>query len=208
MTGTILDDILKKLKDLLSKQNDRIERISQYSGGWEGWLQCELALCWEPGDVEREAHVWGDQRACDLYFPTQKLCVELKTFGLARAHKASTSEKDARVFGDIPSAYSGFASGIHDDMMKLQSPGTKGESGASIVIIPGWVPNIAAERTKDAPLVLLKKEIAARTEQFSSARHDWEEHAGFHIGVLGPLPKEASTAEKETARPGAKRPRR
>jgi hypothetical protein len=158
------NDVLNKLVETLAANRERIGVMSQYAGGWEGWLQCELSLKWEPGDVEREVALWNDRRACDLWFPATQFCVELKCFSLNRAHKAGAAP---RHFSDIGSSYAGWSQDILKDSAKLEAL-PDGYLGVSIVVIPTWLPQDI--------LVILK-------EQLSKVTYQWMEREGFFIGL-------------------------
>lgn len=74
------------LQVLATAGNEKIEYICQTSGGWEGWLQCELAYLVKSGN--REANIYGDRRRTDLIWyqegAARPLSIELKAAGLGR----------------------------------------------------------------------------------------------------------------------------
>jgi len=157
------NQVINAVKEILVSNRERIGMMSQYSGGWEGWLQCELSLKWNPGDVEREMELWGDRRACDLAFPSTKFCVELKCFGLARAFKRGGAP---RHFSNIPSTYDDWSQDVLKDAKKLEEL-SDGWSGLSIVVVPTWLPR--------QPFETMKRQIGEMT-------YYWEEYEGFYIG--------------------------
>jgi hypothetical protein len=156
--------VLNALKDTLASNKERIAVMSQYAGGWEGWLQCELSLQWKPGEVEREAELWADGRACDLWFPSTNFCVELKCFGLNRAFKSSGTP---RHISDIASTYKAWSQDILKDAQKLEEL-PSGWNGLSIVVIPTWLPSKALETIK---------------VQLLPMTYSWQEHEGFYIAL-------------------------
>lgn len=157
-------DVLSKLAETLAANRERIGEMSQYAGGWEGWLQCELSLKWRPGEVEREVQLWNDRRACDLWFPSTKFCVELKCFSLNRAFKSGAS---AMHLSDVSSTYAGWSADILKDAAKLKEL-PDGVSGVSIVIVPTWLP---------------MEQLALLKQQLQSVTYQWSERDGFFIAV-------------------------
>lgn len=158
------NDVLNKLFNLLDEKRSLIEGISQYSGGWEGWLQCELSMCWDFGVVEREVALWGDKRAADLWFPKSKYCVELKCLSLNRAYKKGNNPLH---ISDIESTYSGFADDALEDIKKIGAlPEEAG--GCAIIVIPTW---------------LTKHAFALLKDKLSSETYYWQEKNGFWIGT-------------------------
>ena len=133
------EQVTEALTFVLTKMDEKINLISQFSGGWEGWLQCELSVLWKPGEVEREVALWGDRRASDLYFPSTKFCVELKCYGLNRAFKKGASPLH---ISNIQSTYTSFGDDIKVDINKLlELP--PGYGGMSIIVVPNWLPDMA-----------------------------------------------------------------
>jgi hypothetical protein len=149
---------------VLEHNSEKIGLMSQYSGGWEGWLQCELSVYWPSGTVEREVPIWGDRRACDLWFPETKYAVELKCFGLNRAFKSGGQPKH---ISDINSTYTKWAKEVIIDAKKIEELET-GYNGLSIVIIPTWLP---------------PKAFALMKAQLSELTYRWEERGGFFIAL-------------------------
>ena len=158
------NEVINALKDTLALNKQRIGMMSQYAGGWEGWLQCELSLRWDPGAVEREVELWGDRRACDLYFPLTKFCVELKCFGLNRAFKQG---KNPLHISNIHSTYDDWSQDVLKDAKKLEEL-PSGWSGLSIVVVPTWLP--------PQPFETMKAQIGQMT-------YFWLEYEGFYIGL-------------------------
>lgn len=163
--GTMNNNLVRNaLVETLTVNRDRIEVMSQYSGGWEGWLQCELSLCWGPGEVEREVALWNDRRACDLWFPETKFCVELKCFGLNRAFKKGNSPMH---ISDSDSTYSDWCKDILKDATKLEEL-PEDYNGLSVVVVPTWLPVDAFRSIKS---------------QLVSSTYYWFEQNGFYIGL-------------------------
>ena len=107
------NEVTLALDDILTNQKSKIGICSQYSGGWEGWLQIEMVMKWEPGKVYREVSVWNDRRSIDLWFPETKFGVELKCLGLNRV------SQDDRIISDRGSKYGEFTDLVLTDVQKV-----------------------------------------------------------------------------------------
>ena len=110
----------------------KVYLISQTCGGWEIWLQCELAFLFDSA-AQREVDVWEDGRACDLYFSENGFIVELKCLGW---NAIQLSKKKKGSFGATNSALEAFNLRILEDQQKIAE--YKG-SGVSLAVIPKFV---------------------------------------------------------------------
>lgn len=166
------NEVLSALKEALASRRADIELMTQFAGGWEGWLQCEIALRFPLGSVQREIRLWNDRRACDLFFedPTapsgapSAFCVELKCFGLNRAYR---SGNDPKHISDIQSTYQAWSNDVLADAAKLRELPDEFD-GMSIVLVPTWLP--------PELLTMMKQQLDAMT-------YRWEQHHGFYIGI-------------------------
>jgi len=124
--------VLTKLKNFISGHSDKIERISQLSGGWEAWLQAELADLWSPGEVLREVNAYGpnSKLRADLFFPSTNFIVELKCLSLGQAQTAGHLINTTAF-----SLYKPIAKGTNTDASKITG---SANNGVSILIIPGF----------------------------------------------------------------------
>lgn len=98
-------------------------------GGWEIWLQCELAHFFDY-QAQREVNVWDDERACDLYFEDTKFVVELKCLGW---NVIQTSKKKGGSWAATESSLETFAKRVLADKKKI---GDYGGKGISIAVVP------------------------------------------------------------------------
>ena len=109
--------------------------LYQFSGGWEIWLQCEMAWRYPLGTVMREQALWGDRRACDLVFDNG-YAVELKCPGLLRLQ---TSHKmKGLTFGETKGGIERLVEEIIKDKKKIDEYASLSSNlhGCSMVVIP------------------------------------------------------------------------
>lgn len=157
------NEVVQALDAILTEQKHAIGDFSQFSGGWEGWLQIEMTRKWPYGKVLREECIWGDAREVDLWFPETRFGVELKCLGLKRI-----AYKD-NIISEIASTYRKFA---HDALVDVDKVRTipQGGTGMAVVIIPTWVP--------EDRLVTLKSELSGVTYAWS-----YMGNGGFVVGI-------------------------
>lgn len=126
-------EVLEKVDLLLTQRADDIELMFQTSGGWEGWLQCELALRFPLGSVQREVDAWENGNECDLFFPDTKFLVELKCLSLGRMQ---TSKKNhGQTFSGTVSGDNKFIMEVAKDLEKVSA---YSGLGVSIAVIPNF----------------------------------------------------------------------
>ncbi len=154
-------EVVQNLDAILTEKKNQIGDFSQFSGGWEGWLQVEMTSKWGYGKVLREQPVWGDKRAIDLWFPDTNYGVELKCLGLNRTSYTN------HIISDINSTYKKFAQEVLEDVKKLEE--FRG-SGLGIVVIPTWLPEEAISK--------IKNELSSKTFSWR-----YMGNAGFVVGL-------------------------
>lgn len=137
------DVVVGVIQEILNENRDKVYHIAQTCGGWEIWLQCELAWCFGNADVgvRREVNVWNDARACDLWFEDEYI-VELKCLGW---NVIQTSKKKSGSFGSTGTSLKDFARRVLEDKKKIDD--YKGK-GCSIAIIPKFLKGDAEEICK------------------------------------------------------------
>lgn len=128
--------VVSQIIDIITGQEAKVYTFAQTCGGWEIWLQCELAHRFD-ANATREVDVWGDGRACDLYFEETKFIVELKCLGW---NVIQTSKAKAGSFGSPPSALQGFVDKVVVDQRKIVE--FNAGKGVSIAIIPRFMDQV------------------------------------------------------------------
>ena len=134
-------DVLKYGNDVIYNQPNKVNVICQTAGGWENWMQCELAyliLKKENVGVIREEHVWDSNSGwkCELLIQDERepdnpyLIVEIKALGWKRAQGNGTHLTQ--------SAYNDFLAQVDYDFTKLRTPNIYNAKGISILWIPAF----------------------------------------------------------------------
>ena len=129
-----IKEVIDAIKLVINNNQTKLAIIWQFSGGWEIWLQCEVAyILHEKGiTVFREEKIWGDSRACDLYFPDNLFAAELKCPSLNRVQ---TSKKfGGQSIGSTDSGEGAFADEVIIDKAKLAE--VRFGNSVSICVLP------------------------------------------------------------------------
>ena len=125
-----MDDstVLKEVRSLIFTQREKVYWIAQTSGGWEGWLQCELAWRFRLSAL-REAHVWKNRLKVDFHFGSSNYVVELKALGwnVIQGEKGTFRSKDSEL--------NAFVNRVLADKLKIMRH--RG-AGISIAIVPAF----------------------------------------------------------------------
>ena len=131
-----INRVVECLCRVLEENKKKIEMIYQFSGGWEIWLQCEMACRFNVGEVLREVPLWNDKRACDLVF-SNGYAVELKCPGWLRVQ--SSKKYGGMTFGSTKGGIKKLAGEIEKDKLKIQEyrHNSIGKHGCSIVVLAG-----------------------------------------------------------------------
>lgn len=126
------DSVLDAVRSIIWRNKDKVYLIAQTSGGWEGWLQCEVAWYFKAKTI-REVDVWDDGRKCDFYFESTKYIAELKALGW---NVIQTSKRKGGSFQATQSALNSFVDRVVEDKRKVE--GYKGQ-GISIAVVPTFI---------------------------------------------------------------------
>jgi hypothetical protein len=121
------------LRQVLSEQRQKVEILAQVCGGWEGWLQCEIAHVLSP-NVVREQQVYGDARKCDLQFESG-FVVELKCYGRAQTTKSKQFGQQSEA---IQSSVDTYVAKVAQDVGKIQQLLGTGQHGCAIAVVPDF----------------------------------------------------------------------
>lgn len=126
------DSVLDAVRSIIWRNKDKVYLIAQTSGGWEGWLQCEVAWYFKEKTI-REVDVWDDGRKCDFYFESTKYIAELKALGW---NVIQTSKRKGGSFQATQSALNSFVDRVVEDKRKVED--YEGQ-GISIAVVPTFI---------------------------------------------------------------------
>lgn len=122
MNPITLDELLSKINDWCNEIFSDIpdEALPFFSsGGWEGWLQVELAmrLTWEGYDVVRESQIYDNGKKADIVFNDN--CSDTNHPRIVVEIKCQSIYKDINSFSGLISKDIDKLSGLPNDYVRL-----------------------------------------------------------------------------------------